>query len=43
MNATQNTTPFDQILTQSSNMQQAIEQAKKFALLNAPLLIEGET
>lgn len=43
MNATQNTTLFDQILTQSSNMQQAIEQAKKFALLNAPLLIEGET
>ena len=43
MNATQNTTPFDQILTQSPNMQNVIEQAKKFALLNAPLLIEGET
>ena len=41
--ATQNTTPFDQILTQSPNMQNVIEQAKKFALLNAPLLIEGET
>ena len=40
---TQNTTPFDQILTQSPNMQNVIEQAKKFALLNAPLLIEGET
>ena len=41
--ATQNITPFDQILTQSPNMQNVIEQAKKFALLNAPLLIEGET
>lgn len=41
--ATQNTMPFDQILTQSPNMQNVIEQAKKFALLNAPLLIEGET
>lgn len=41
--ATQNTTPFEQILTQSPNMQNVIEQAKKFALLNAPLLIEGET
>lgn len=35
--------PFDQILTQSPNMLNVIEQAKKFALLNAPLLIEGET
>lgn len=35
--------PFDQILTQSPNMLKVIEQAKKFALLNAPLLIEGET
>ncbi len=41
--ATQNTKPFDKILTQSSNMQNVIEQAKKFAKLNAPLLIEGET
>ena len=41
--ATQNITTFDQILTQSPNMQNVIEQAKKFALLNAPLLIEGET
>lgn len=36
-------TPFEQILTQSPNMLNVIEQAKRFALLNAPLLIEGET
>ena len=35
--------PFEQILTQSSNMLAVIEQAQKFAPLNAPLLIQGET
>lgn len=35
--------PFEQILTQSANMQDVIKQAKKFADLNAPLLIQGET
>lgn len=35
--------PFAQILTQSANMLAVIEQAKKFSLLDAPLLIQGET
>lgn len=35
--------PFDQVLTQSPEMLAVIEQAKKFAPLNAPLLIQGET
>ena len=35
--------PFEQIFTQSANMQDVIKQAKKFADLNAPLLIQGET
>ena len=35
--------PFEQILTQSANMQDVVKQAKKFADLNAPLLIQGET
>lgn len=34
---------FAQILTKSPNMQAVIEQAQKFAPLNAPLLIQGET
>lgn len=43
MSATQPNAPFAQILTQSANMLAVIEQAKKFALLDAPLLIQGET
>lgn len=34
---------FDQIIARSSKMKAVIEQAKKFASLNAPLLIQGET
>lgn len=34
---------FDQVVAQSHKMQAVIEQAKKFALLDAPLLIQGET
>lgn len=34
---------FDQIIAQSPKMQEVIEQAKKFATSNAPLLIQGET
>lgn len=34
---------FDHILTKSSKMKAVIEQAKKFAVLNVPLLIQGET
>lgn len=34
---------FDKIIGQSAKIKQVIEQAKKFANLNAPLLIQGET
>lgn len=34
---------FDHILTKSAKMKAVIEQAKKFATLNVPLLIQGET
>ncbi|MDD0822909.1 sigma 54-interacting transcriptional regulator [Mannheimia sp. AT1] len=34
---------FDKIIGQSTKIKQIIEQAKKFANLNAPLLIQGET
>lgn len=34
---------FDQIIAKSPKMKNVIEQAKKFATLNAPLLIQGET
>lgn len=34
---------FDQIIAQSDKMKAVVQQAKKFALLNAPLLIQGET
>lgn len=34
---------FDQIIAKSPKMKAVIEQAKKFAILNAPLLIQGET
>ncbi len=34
---------FDQLVAQSPQMKVVVEQAKKFALLNAPLVIQGET
>lgn len=34
---------FSQIITQSYKMREVVEKAKKFALLEAPLLIQGET
>lgn len=34
---------FDHIIAKSPKMKNVIEQAKKFATLNAPLLIQGET
>ncbi|MDO4698209.1 MAG: sigma 54-interacting transcriptional regulator [Pasteurellaceae bacterium] len=34
---------FDQIVAESRKMKTAVEQAKKFAMLKAPLLIQGET
>ncbi|MGX2947616.1 sigma 54-interacting transcriptional regulator [Frederiksenia canicola] len=34
---------FDGIIAKSAKMKQAVEQAKKFAMLKAPLLIQGET
>lgn len=34
---------FQQIVTHSRKMAELVEQAKKFALLDAPLLIQGET
>ncbi|WP_418886408.1 sigma 54-interacting transcriptional regulator [Frederiksenia canicola] len=34
---------FDGIIAKSAKMRQAVEQAKKFAMLKAPLLIQGET
>ena len=43
LNRVATASPFEQILTQSANMQDVIKQAKKFADLNAPLLIQGET
>ncbi|WP_373767484.1 sigma 54-interacting transcriptional regulator [Glaesserella sp.] len=34
---------FDHIIAKTAKMKAVIEQAKKFAMLNAPLLIQGET
>ncbi|UKH16330.1 sigma 54-interacting transcriptional regulator [Actinobacillus pleuropneumoniae] len=34
---------FDHIIAESSKMRAVVEQAKKFAMLSAPLLIQGET
>lgn len=34
---------FDDIVAQSPKMQELVEKAKKFAMLDAPLLIQGET
>lgn len=34
---------FDQMVAESHKMKEVIEQAKKFAILDAPLLIQGET
>ncbi|MCW9716175.1 sigma 54-interacting transcriptional regulator [Avibacterium sp. 21-594] len=34
---------FSQVVMQSHKMQEVVEKAKKFALLDAPLLIQGET
>ena len=36
-------TSFDSLIAQSPKMQAAVAMAKKFALLDAPLLIQGET
>lgn len=38
-----NLTSFEEIIGQSAKIKEVIEQAKKFANLNAPLLIQGET
>ena len=43
MTTLKNTDPFAQIVSQNPRMQEVIEKAKKFALLDAPLLIQGET
>ena len=43
MTTSKNTEPFAQIVSQNPRMQEVIEKAKKFALLDAPLLIQGET
>ena len=43
MTTSKNTDPFAQIVSQNPRMQEVIEKAKKFALLDAPLLIQGET
>lgn len=37
------TDSFEQIIAQSRKMQDCLNQAKKFALLDAPLLLQGET
>ena len=43
MTTLKNTDPFAQIVSKNPRMQDVIEKAKKFALLNVPLLIQGET
>ena len=43
MTTLKNTDPFAQIVSQNPRMQDVIEKAKKFALLDVPLLIQGET
>ena len=43
MTTLKNTDPFAQIVSKNPRMQDMIEKAKKFALLNVPLLIQGET
>lgn len=43
MTTSKNTDPFAQIVTKNPRMQDVIEKAKKFALLDVPLLIQGET
>ena len=43
MTTSKNTDPFAQIVSKNPRMQDVIEKAKKFALLDAPLLIQGET
>lgn len=37
------TVSFDDLIAESNNMHSVVENAKKFAVLNAPLLIQGET
>ena len=43
MTTLKNTDPFAQIVSKNPRMQDVIEKAKKFALLDVPLLIQGET
>ena len=43
MTTLKNTNPFAQIVSKNPRMQGVIEKAKKFALLDVPLLIQGET
>ena len=43
MTTLKNTDPFAQIVSKNPRMQDMIEKAKKFALLDVPLLIQGET
>jgi len=43
MTTSKNTAPFAQIVSKNPRMQDVIEKAKKFALLDVPLLIQGET
>ncbi|RDE92709.1 transcriptional regulator [Aggregatibacter aphrophilus] len=43
MTTSKNTDPFAQIVSKNPRMQDVIEKAKKFALLDVPLLIQGET
>ena len=42
MTTLKNTDPFAQIVSKNPRMQDVIEKAKKFALLDVPLLIQGE-
>lgn len=43
MTTSKNTDSFAQIVSKNPRMQDVIEKAKKFALLDVPLLIQGET
>ena len=43
MTTSKNTDPFAQIVSKNPRMQDVIEKAKTFALLDVPLLIQGET
>lgn len=43
MTTSKNTVPFAQIVSKNPRMQDVIEKAKTFALLDVPLLIQGET